>query len=61
MSRMEKYSKQRIEKLKELCVKHPDYLMQDLAEEMGLNVSDVYIIIKSYNLPYHWKIARHRG
>ncbi|PEG97424.1 hypothetical protein CP360_01825 [Lactobacillus sp. UMNPBX9] len=61
MSRMNKYSKQRIEKLKELCVKHPDYLMQDLAEEMGLNVSDVYIIIKSYNLPYHWKIARHRG
>lgn len=46
MSRADKYSKQRIDKLKELCVKHPDYLMQDLAEEMGLNVSDVFIIIK---------------
>lgn len=47
MSRADKYSKQRIDKLKGLCVKHPDYLMQDLAEEMGLNVSDVFIIIKS--------------
>lgn len=35
MSRADKYSKQRIDRLKELCVKHPDYLMQDLAEEMG--------------------------
>ncbi|WII29741.1 hypothetical protein [Ligilactobacillus salivarius] len=60
MPRLDKYSKQRIERLKELCVKHPDYLMQDLAEKMGIDVSDVYIIIKSYNLPYHWKIARHR-
>ena len=59
MSRADKYSKQRIDRLKELCVKHPDYLMQDLAEEMGLNVSDVFIIIKSYDLLYHWKIAKH--
>ena len=59
MSRADKYSKQRIDRLKELCVKHPDYLMQDLAEEMGLNVSDVFIIIKSYDLPDHWKIAKH--
>lgn len=59
MSRADKYSKQRIDKLKELCVKYPDYLMQDLAEEMGLNVSDVFIIIKSYDLPYQWKITRH--
>ena len=59
MSRADKYSKQRIDKLKELCVKYPDYLMQDLAEEMGLNVSDVFIIIKSYDLPYNWKITRH--
>lgn len=59
MSRADKYSKQRIDRLKELCVKYPDYLMQDLAEEMGLNVSDVFIIIKSYDLPYHWKITRH--
>lgn len=50
MSRADKYSKQRIDRLKELCVNHPDYLMQDLAEEMGLNVSDVFIIIKSYDL-----------
>lgn len=59
MSRADKYSKQRIDRLKELCVKYPDYLMQDLAEEMGLNVSDVFIIIKSYDLPYNWKITRH--
>ncbi|EGL98284.1 hypothetical protein [Ligilactobacillus salivarius] len=59
MSRADKYSKQRIDRLKELCVKHPDYLMQDLAEEMGLDVSDVFIIIKSYDLPYNWKIAKH--
>ena len=59
MSRADKYSKQRIDRLKELCVKHPDYLMQELAEEMGLNVSDVFIIIKSYDLPYNWKITRH--
>lgn len=48
MSRADKYSKQRIDRLKELCVNHPDYLMQDLAEEMGLNVSDVFIIINCY-------------
>ena len=60
MLRADKYSKQRIDKLKELCINPPDYLMQDLAEEMGLNVSDVFIIIKSYDLSYHWKIARHR-
>lgn len=35
MSRADKYSKQRIDRLKELCIKHPDYLMKDLAEEMG--------------------------
>lgn len=56
MSRLDKYSKQRIERLKELCIKQPDYTMQELAKEMGLNVSDVFIIIKSYDLPYHWKI-----
>lgn len=60
MLRADKYSKQRIDKLKELCINHPDYLMQDLAEEMGLNVSDVFII-KSYDLPYHWKITKHEG
>ena len=59
MSRADKYSKQRVDRLKELCIKHPDYLMQDLAKEMGLNVSDVFIIIKSYDLPYNWKITRH--
>ena len=45
MLRADKYSKQRIDKLKELYINHPDYLMQDLAEEMGLNVSDVFIDI----------------
>lgn len=59
MSRADKYSKQRVDRLKELCIKHPDYLMQDLAKEMGLNVSDVFSIIKSYDLPYYWKITRH--
>lgn len=38
MLRADKYSKQKIDRLKELCVKHPDYMMQDLAEEMGLMV-----------------------
>ena len=47
MSRADKYSKQRIDKLKELCVNHPDYLMQDLAEEMGLNVSDVLLSLRA--------------
>lgn len=61
MSRADKYSKQRIDKLKELYINHPDYLMQDLAEEIGLNVSDVFIIIKSYDLPCHWKITKHEG
>lgn len=44
MSRADKYSKQRIDKLKELYINHPDYLMQDLAEEMGLNVSLIFYI-----------------
>ncbi|OTF89881.1 hypothetical protein [Ligilactobacillus salivarius] len=61
MSRTDKYSKQRIDKLKELCVKHPDYLMQELAKEMGLNVSDVFIIIKSYDLPYNWKFTKNKA
>lgn len=48
-------SKNDVEYLRSLCIRHPDYKMTQLAKEMDRKVSDIFMMIKDYDLPYQWK------
>lgn len=52
---IDRHSMEDVEYLRSLCIRHPDYRMTQLAKEMDRKVSDIFMMVKTYDLPYKWK------
>lgn len=52
------YRKGEVELLRELCVRYPTYSIKRLSIEMNKDISDVFLMIKYFHLPYQWKLSK---
>lgn len=53
---MDSKNNRKIREIENLCNQFPELTIKEIADHLGFVVEEVYLLIKSQGIHYHWKL-----